>query len=171
MDRSMIDVAGEGALMDKIPVVARQLISNMAINDQQFSTRVVATSKASTTEVFVFMIANNQRLENKLTELKSLGRQLAIGQQQNMMAANQPRLCGIFRAPNHPTKSCSTLQEIEQATKVYVMQYRQPFKPQQQQYNPYSNTYNIGWRDHLNLRYGPGPQQQQQTQQQKPFRQ
>jgi len=74
MDRSMIDVAGEGALMDKIPVVARQLISNMAINDQQFSTRVVATSKASTTEVFVFMIANNQRLENKLTELKSLGR-------------------------------------------------------------------------------------------------
>ena len=38
-----------------------------------------------------------------------------------------------------------------------TMQPGQPFRPQQQQYNPYSNTYNPGWRDHPNLRYGPGP--------------
>ena len=78
------------------------------------------------------------------------------------MAANQPRLYGIYCAPDHPTDACSTLQETEQAADVYAMQ--------QQQYNPYSNTYNPGWRDHPNLRYGLGPQQQQQTQQQ-PFRQ
>ena len=68
------------------------------------------------------MVADNQRLENKFTELTSLVRQLAIGQQQNVMAANQPRLCGICCAPNHSTYACSTLQEIEQIADVSSMQ-------------------------------------------------
>ncbi|RDX66584.1 hypothetical protein CR513_54625, partial [Mucuna pruriens] len=34
MDRSMIGAANRGALMDKTPVVARHLISNMASNTQ-----------------------------------------------------------------------------------------------------------------------------------------
>ena len=37
MERSMIDAASGGALVDKIPEVARLLISNMAANSQQFS--------------------------------------------------------------------------------------------------------------------------------------
>ena len=98
-------------------------------------------------------------------------RWLAIGQQQNVMAANQPRLCGICCAPDHPTDACSILQKIEQVADVFAMQPGQPFRPQQHQYNPYSNTYNPGWRDHANLRYGPGPQQKQQHTQQQLFRQ
>ncbi|RDX87328.1 hypothetical protein CR513_31211, partial [Mucuna pruriens] len=39
MDCSMIDVASGGALMDKTPVAARPLVSNMASNTQQFGTR------------------------------------------------------------------------------------------------------------------------------------
>ena len=81
MDRSMIDVANRGALMEKTHVATRQLISNMAANYQQFGTRVTATSKATANEVIVSMVANNQKLENKLIELTSLVRQLAIGQQ------------------------------------------------------------------------------------------
>ena len=81
MDRSMIDAAYGSALMDKTPIAARQLISNMAANNQQFGTRVATPSKAVASEVFVSMVADNQRLENKLTELTSLVRQLAIGQQ------------------------------------------------------------------------------------------
>ena len=59
MDRSMIDAASGGALMDKTLVAARQLISNMAANYQQFGTRVVAPSKAVASEVFVSMVANH----------------------------------------------------------------------------------------------------------------
>ncbi|RDX89849.1 hypothetical protein CR513_28373, partial [Mucuna pruriens] len=36
MDRSMIDAASGEALMDKTPLAARHLISNMACNTQQF---------------------------------------------------------------------------------------------------------------------------------------
>ena len=80
MDKSMIDAASGGALMDKTLVAARQLISNMAANYQQFGTRVVAPSRVATSKVYVSMVSDNQRLENKPTELTSLVWQLAIGQ-------------------------------------------------------------------------------------------
>ena len=84
----------------------------MAANYQQFGTRrVVAPSRVATSEVFVPIVVDDQRPENKLTELTSLVRQLAIGQQQNEMAANQPRLCGICCASDHPIDACSTPQE------------------------------------------------------------
>ena len=73
------------------------------------------------------------------------------------MTANQPRMYVICCAPDHPIDACSTLQETKQATNVFTMQPGQPFRPQQQQYNPYSNTYNSSWKDNLNLRYGPSP--------------
>jgi len=109
MDRSMIDAAYGSALMDKTPIATRQLISNMAANNQQFGTRVATPSKAVASEVFVSMVADNQRLENKLTKLTSLVRQLAIGQQHNVMAANQPRLCGVRCSLDHQIDACSTL--------------------------------------------------------------
>ncbi|XP_052297088.1 uncharacterized protein LOC127902279, partial [Citrus sinensis] len=43
MDRSMIDAASGGVLVNKTPTQARELISNMAANAQQFSSRQDAT--------------------------------------------------------------------------------------------------------------------------------
>ena len=45
MDRSMVDVASGGALMDKTPVIARDLIANMAANTQQFGTRAMVPTR------------------------------------------------------------------------------------------------------------------------------
>ena len=39
MDRSMVDAASGGALVDKTPDEARRIISSMAANSQQFGTR------------------------------------------------------------------------------------------------------------------------------------
>ncbi|XP_019172468.1 PREDICTED: uncharacterized protein LOC109167852, partial [Ipomoea nil] len=44
-DRSMIDAASGGALVDKTPDAARTLIANMAANSQQFGNRLVQPSK------------------------------------------------------------------------------------------------------------------------------
>ncbi|RDX86908.1 Retrovirus-related Pol polyprotein, partial [Mucuna pruriens] len=46
MDKSMIDAASGGALMDKILATTRYLIPNMASNTQQFGTRGVVASRA-----------------------------------------------------------------------------------------------------------------------------
>ena len=52
---------------------------------------------------------------------------------------------------------CPTMQEdyIEQANAVDGAFNGQP----QRKYDPFSNTYNPGWRDHPNLRYVNPPQQ------------
>ncbi|XP_040955911.1 uncharacterized protein [Gossypium hirsutum] len=52
-------------------------------------------------------------------------------------------LCGICCLEGHTTDMCPTLQEGE-ANAVF---------PNQRRYDPYSATYNEGWRDHPNLRY------------------
>ncbi|XP_041009434.1 uncharacterized protein LOC121253491 [Juglans microcarpa x Juglans regia] len=84
----MIDAASGGALVDKIPETARNLIANMAANSQQFGTRLDLPSKH----------VNEEPIE-------------------------QVNAAGGF--PGQP----------------------------QRKYDPYSNTYNPGWRDHPNLSY------------------
>ncbi|RDY06825.1 hypothetical protein CR513_09127, partial [Mucuna pruriens] len=53
---------------------------------------------------------DNLRLENQLTELTSLVRQLAVEQHQPSITA---RVCGICTSMEHPTNMCSTLQETK----------------------------------------------------------
>ncbi|RDX65796.1 hypothetical protein CR513_55512, partial [Mucuna pruriens] len=106
MDRSIIDVASGGALMDKMPIVARHLISNMASNTQQFGIRGAAPSRM----VNEIGVIDKLRLENQLIKLTSLVRQLAVGQHQPSIAA---RVCGICTSMEHPIDMCPTLQETE----------------------------------------------------------
>ncbi|RDY04770.1 hypothetical protein CR513_11480, partial [Mucuna pruriens] len=100
MDKSMIDAASGEALIDKTPVAARHLISNMASNTGPSPSRLVSEIGA----------ASNQRLENQLTELTSLVRQLAVEQHQPALVE---KVCGICTSVEHPTDMYPTLQEIE----------------------------------------------------------
>jgi hypothetical protein len=85
---------------------------------------------------------NISSLEQQIASLTSLVRQMAIGNMQTEKA------CGICSVVGHPTDMCPTLQEepIEQVNAAGGFP-RQP----QRQYDPYSSTYNLGWRDHPNL--------------------
>ncbi|RDX94811.1 hypothetical protein CR513_22775, partial [Mucuna pruriens] len=106
IDRSMIDTVSGGALMDKTPIVARHLISNMTSNTQQFGIREPSQSRM----VNEIGTASNLRLENQLSELTSLMRQLVVGQHQPNMAS---KVCGICTSMEHPTDLCPTLQETD----------------------------------------------------------
>ena len=139
MERSMVDAASGGALVDKTPEAAKMLISNMAANSQQFGTRIEHTSK-KVNEV------STSNLERQISDLTSLVRQMAVGNLQTVKA------CGICSATSHATDMCPTLQEdipVQQANAMGGFQ-GQP----QRKYDPYSNSYNPGWRDHPNLSYG-----------------
>ncbi|RDX77377.1 hypothetical protein CR513_42515, partial [Mucuna pruriens] len=89
-------------LMDKTLVVARNLISNMASNTQQFGVKGSIASK----------VVN----------------ELVIGQHH---ISPLVRVCVICAFVEHPTNACPTLQEIELnsaevATMMGGQQYRQP---------------------------------------------
>ncbi|RDX94147.1 hypothetical protein CR513_23503, partial [Mucuna pruriens] len=79
-----INATSGGALTYKTPAVVRHLISNM--------------------------VTSNLRLENQLSELTSLVRQLVVGQHQPNMAT---KVYGICTSVEHPTDLCPTLQETE----------------------------------------------------------
>ncbi|RDX76820.1 hypothetical protein CR513_43146, partial [Mucuna pruriens] len=96
MDRSMIDAASGGALMDKTPAAARHLISNMASNTQQFGIKGASQPRM----VNEIDAVDNLRLENQLTELTSL-------------VSIAAKVCGICTSMEHPTNMCPTLQETE----------------------------------------------------------
>ena len=77
MDRSMVDAASAGALVDKTPTTAWDLIANVAANAQQFSTRaIVSTGGVNEMQT---SDANQLRMENRIEELTSLVRQMALG--------------------------------------------------------------------------------------------
>ncbi|XP_068655775.1 uncharacterized protein [Aristolochia californica] len=61
------------------------------------------------------------------------------------------KVCGICSVVGHPTNISPTFQEepIEQVNAAGGF----PGQPQRK-YDPYSNTYNMGWRYHPNLSYG-----------------
>ncbi|RDX98329.1 hypothetical protein CR513_18767, partial [Mucuna pruriens] len=95
MDRSMIDAASGGALMDKTAAAARHLISNMESNTQQFGIRGPSQS----------------RMTGELADrIDIIVRQLAVGQHQPALAM---KVCGICTLVEHPTDMCPTLQETE----------------------------------------------------------
>ncbi|XP_010242023.1 PREDICTED: uncharacterized protein LOC104586472 [Nelumbo nucifera] len=151
-NRSIIDAASGGALVDKTPEAARNLIANMAANSQQFSYRLNPPAKHAN-EV------NISSLEQQIASLTSLVRQMAAG---NMQTVNA---CGICSIVGHQTNLCPTLQEepIEQVNAVGGFLGQLQWK-----YDPYSSTYNPGWKDHPNLSYG-NPQNHQTFQPYQPY--
>ncbi|XP_075473857.1 uncharacterized protein LOC142504900 [Primulina tabacum] len=136
-DRNMIDAASGGALVNKTPQEARALISNMAANAQQFSTRQDNPPR-QVNEVSVTPI------DQKLDSLTSLLEKLVAGQVQ------QVKTCGVCAMVGHPTDMCPSLQEetTQQANAIGGF----PGQPQRR-YDPYSNSYNPRWRDHPNFSY------------------
>lgn len=98
MDRSMIDAASGGALVEKTPDAARDLISMMAANSQQFGIRG-DNNPRKVSEV------SHSNLETQLSELTSLVKQVVLGQ------VRQTRVCGICAFSDHSTDMCPQLQE------------------------------------------------------------
>ncbi|XP_062080741.1 uncharacterized protein LOC133785529 [Humulus lupulus] len=140
LDRSMIDAASGGALVDKTPAAARSLISNSAANSQQFRVRQ---------EVYVKGLnETNSKVEQQLSQLTSMVQQMALGQ--------QVRPCGICQLVGHPTYAYPTNQEDTNEHVNAMGGF--PGQPRKS-YDPYAISYNEGWKEHPNLLYG----NQQQT--------
>ncbi|KAL2249932.1 UNVERIFIED_CONTAM: Retrovirus-related Pol polyprotein from transposon 17.6 [Sesamum indicum] len=136
MDRKLIDAASGGALFDKTPTEARKLISTMASNTQQFGVRHDDPPRKS------HVVSN---LEERLNQLTTIVEKVVADTYQQVKA------CGICTLKGHATDMCPTLQEstTEHADAVGGFTGQQ-----QRRYDPFSKTYNPGWRDHPNLSYG-----------------
>ncbi|XP_051115696.1 uncharacterized protein LOC127240888 [Andrographis paniculata] len=114
----------------------------MAMNSQQFGPRDVMGVKEA--------VEVSSPMQQQLNELTAFVRKLAVGNA-------QVKPCGICASVEHPTDACPTLREEVDVSAI-------GFAPRNA-YDPYSNTFNPGWRDHPNFSYG---NQQSYGQQQPP---
>ncbi|XP_022859591.1 uncharacterized protein LOC111380297, partial [Olea europaea var. sylvestris] len=121
MERSMIDAASGGTLMDKTPTVARDLIANMVANSQQFGSREATLVKQASE------VGATSQIERQLTSLTSLVQQMALGTMQQVKVC---RNCSIL---GHPTYACPTLQE--RASEQANSQLQNHFIAPQSQFN------------------------------------
>ena len=94
----MIDAASGGALVDKTPMEARNLIANMAANSQQFGDKL-ETPIRRVNEVRI-----NSDIQQQLATLTSLVQTMA-------MKDNLPRPCRVCSMVGHMTDMCPSLQE------------------------------------------------------------
>ncbi|KAL0394596.1 UNVERIFIED_CONTAM: hypothetical protein Slati_4425800 [Sesamum latifolium] len=137
MDQKLIDAASGGALFNKTPTEAHNLIPIMASNTQQFGTRYDDPSRRSN-EVSM------ATFDDRLNELTSLVKKIAVKK-------HHVKACGIFTLPEHGTDMCPTLQKTPTEHAEAIGGF---FGQQQRRYDPFSNTYNTEWKDHPNLSYG-----------------
>ncbi|XP_052479657.1 uncharacterized protein LOC105800937 [Gossypium raimondii] len=136
MEMKMVDTASGGALVNMTPQRARELISTMAANSQQYRLEMKKTplllQKADSPPNLHF--PKDRRWIDGGGEKK-----------------NRTQLCGVCTTSEHPTDLCPILNENSTAHVDAVGGFP---GPPQRRYDPFSNTYNPGWKDHPNLNYG-----------------
>ncbi|KAI4353024.1 hypothetical protein L6164_002002 [Bauhinia variegata] len=126
----MIDVVVDGTLNNKTPRAVEALTEEMAINSyQQSSTKakVAKSTRSYLVDSISALSLQVEALDTKIGGLK-LGQQFVLVVQCDSCRGAQP---------NHECQA--TIEEHSN------------FVGNRQTYNPYSNTYNLGWWNHPNF--------------------
>ncbi|CAN6716310.1 unnamed protein product [Malus baccata var. baccata] len=149
MERQMLDASAGGALVDKTPGAAKLLIANRAHNAQQYE----GVGQRDPPRAQVNEVSSMPEIQSQLANLTSIVSQLAEGMKIHGL------VCGVCSMQGHANDQCPKLIENggwESANAVGFGNQNQP------RHDPYSNSYNPGWRDHPNFKWRD-PQNQVQS--------
>ncbi|KAM1804286.1 hypothetical protein ACFX12_030168 [Malus domestica] len=156
IERQMLDALAGGALVDKTPTAAKTLISNQALNAQQYEG---VGQRSNPRQHQVNEVSAITELQNQMANLTTLLSQVVEGPKvQNVEA------CGVCSMQRHLTDKCPQLIENGGWETLNAVRFGNQYQPRN---DPFSNTYNPGWHDHPNFKW----REPQQGQQQSTFRQ
>ena len=144
--RTLIDASTGGAIMGKNEVEAYQILENIALNDCQWPVERVAPKKPAGVfdlDMFTNLSAQVSTLSKQLQASQQLGVQLSVHK-----VEESPLACEQCHGP-HPTSQCLMMNTMGDLT-VEQAQYMAKF-PQNQNFNPYGQSYNPGWKNHPNF--------------------
>ena len=152
----MLDASAGGALVDKTPTAAKTLIANRALNAQQYEG---VGQRGPPRQQQVNEVSAISELQNQMANLTTLLSQVVEGPKVQSVAA-----CGVCSMQGHVTDKCPQLIENGGWESLNAVGFGNQYQPRN---DPFSNTYNPGWRDHPNFKW----REPQQGQQQSAFRQ
>ncbi|CAN6723355.1 unnamed protein product [Malus baccata var. baccata] len=156
IERQMLDASAGGALVDKTPTAAKTLISNRALNAQQYEG---VGQRSNPRPHQVNEVSAITELQNQMVNLTTLLSQVVECPKVKNVAA-----CGVCSMQGHLTDKCPQLIENGGWETLNAVGFGNQYQPRN---DPFSNTYNPGWRDHPNFKW----REPQQGQQQSGFRQ
>ncbi|KAM2188227.1 hypothetical protein ACFX1R_031798 [Malus domestica] len=151
IERQMLDASAGGALVDKTPTAAKTLIANRALNAQQYEG---VGQRGTTRQHQVNEVSAITELQNQMANLTTLLSQVVEGPKVQNVSA-----CGVCSMQGHPTDKCPQLIENGGWETLNAVGYGNEY---QSRGDPFSNTYNPGWRDHPNFKWRDPQQGQQQ---------
>ncbi|KAL2906850.1 Protein HEG-like protein 1 [Bienertia sinuspersici] len=128
--RIYIDAASGGSLMSKSPTEAKELIERMAANDNYHPSGRNSAKKGGKYDVDAL-----NSLANTVQALSHKFDQFQVGSSMTVTC----QMCGV---QGHAANQCQVNNDgmtIEQANALYNSNPKRP-------YDPYSNTYNEGWK-------------------------
>lgn len=145
LERQMLDASAGGALVDKTPVAAKILIANRALNAQQYEG---VGGRDHTRPSPVNEVSAISELQSQMANLSTLILQVVEGSK-----VQSTDTCSVCSMHGHPTNQCPQLIENGGWESANAIGYQGQNQPR---YDPFSKTYNPGWRDHPNLlvKYG-----------------
>ena len=152
----MLDALAGGASIDKTPVVVKILIANCSLNAQQYEG---VGEREHARSIQVNEVSAISELQSQMANLSTLISQVVKGSKVQGATA-----CGVCSMQGQPTDQRLQLIENGGWENANAIGYQGQNQPRN---DPFSNTYNPGWRDHPNMKW----KEPQQTQQQGEYRQ
>ncbi|XP_021771500.1 uncharacterized protein LOC110735621 [Chenopodium quinoa] len=147
--RIYIDAASGGSLLTKNPTETRELIETMAANDNYHpgGRNIVKKGGKFDVDALTMLTSSVQALTSRFDKFQA-------------GTSNTPQeLCQLCHVQGHVAPDCPLISQnaeeisIEQANAFYSSSPKRP-------YDPYSNTYNEGWKHHPNFSYKNSQAQQ-----------
>jgi hypothetical protein len=142
-----IDAAAGGNLMNMSVRYAYKLIDEMALGQQQWSSvrwPVRGAPGVIETDISIKLAAQLEAMQNSIDRLTN----------QNIPAVHQSPTCAIYGGGGHLAINYNWGEFAEGDTEQ-VNAFNNNFRLRN---NPYSNTYNPGWRNHPNFYQDNQPQ-------------
>ncbi|KAM1302523.1 hypothetical protein ACFX2H_013445 [Malus domestica] len=152
LERQMLDASAGGALVDKTPRDAKTLIANRALNAQQYEG---VGQRDTPRPHHVNEVSSIFELQSQMANLRSMLSQFVEGPK-----AQGTTICGVCSIQGHQSDQCPQLIENGGWESANAVGYGNQNQPRG---DPFSNTYNPGWRDHPNFRWRDAPQYGQQS--------
>ncbi|KAK4280836.1 hypothetical protein QN277_012406 [Acacia crassicarpa] len=158
--RMMINAAAGGKLKTKTPEEALELFEAMGSLENE---TVTPQPKRGVFHLDSYntILAHNENLfqQNKVIQQQLVAITKQLASSQVLSITSQPHLLCDFCKGEHANGDCEASSTGETAKVNYIS------NPPRNQFNPYSNTYNPGWKSHSNFSYQPqaAPQQSHQT--------
>ncbi|CAN6711911.1 unnamed protein product [Malus baccata var. baccata] len=167
--KTLVNASCEGSYKDKNAQEACLLFEKMVVDIQQW-----AVEQPQSRSVFKmsngspYVSAQIEKMEKKLERFDAKFDMLLQRISSSQVAVQQPlqAACSICSLTNHDFLSCPHKDAYPKFIAEQINSFNNIQRPR---YDPYSNVYNPGWRDHPNLKWDKDqhsrPQFQQQVQQ------